>query len=220
MDIKTENIKKEEIPEEKKKKNREEFIASLARQEEEIIRENDDLEMIQGEKAPWKKMVFAVAMIIAVGGAVGSGYVFWFKEKGQSPADNTKNESTLLGQTENSAETNNLPNSQAETENAPTPVQEILPAEINIKVLNSGALAGSAGKVSSLLVSKGYKKAQAGNGESENVSGSFVYFSGEEFKKQAEAVNEILIAGKIKSEMKEAATAEQKSADVVVILGK
>lgn len=93
-------------------------------------------------------------------------------------------------------------------------------AELKIKVLNEGAAAGLAGKAKTALVSQGYAKAEAGNGEADNVAGNFVYYSADKFKAEAGRIGEFLATRKIKAKVAAAETEEQKSAEIIVILGK
>lgn len=91
--------------------------------------------------------------------------------------------------------------------------------EIKITVLNGGATAGSAGKVQDLLVKQGYKLAQAQNAQADNHSGTAIYYS-QGFDKTAGIVKNLLKAKYPKTETKPAETDEEKSADLVIMLGK
>ncbi|MFA6973521.1 MAG: LytR C-terminal domain-containing protein [Parcubacteria group bacterium] len=93
-------------------------------------------------------------------------------------------------------------------------------AALKVKVLNEGAAAGLAGKVKTALVTQGYAKAEAGNGTAEGVVGNFVYYSADKFRSEAEKMAEFLVTRSIKSGVAAAVTDEQRSGDIVVVLGK
>lgn len=93
-------------------------------------------------------------------------------------------------------------------------------AQISLKVLNEGATPGSAGKIKDFLIEKGYAKAEAGNGEKKDFQGAVVFYGEDKFKTEADWIKEMLAGKKIKAETKEAVSDEEKSADIVIILGK
>lgn len=94
------------------------------------------------------------------------------------------------------------------------------PAELAIKVLNGGTTPGTAGKIKDFLISKGYAKSEAGNAENENHLGAAVYYKEEISKKEAQWIKEMLAGKEIKAEIKLAGTEEEKSADIIIMLGK
>ena len=214
--IKVEKVKKEEIYKDKIKKQ-ETFIASLGRKKtEEEKPANSQLEYVEGKTSLGKKIFFAVLSLIVLGALIGGGYLWRLKKPAANPAGEKENEVVIPVSLEPSVDQTMEEKSTDENQ----PVAEVAPAALGVKVLNAGAAAGSAGRIKTLLAGQGYVKTEAGNGQGENVIGATVYYKGEQFKKPAEALKEILAAGKIKAEVKEALTAEQQSADVVVILGK
>lgn len=103
---------------------------------------------------------------------------------------------------------------------SPAPEEKITAGEINIKILNEGAAAGLAGKVKTALAGEGYVKTEADNGATDKIVGNFIYYSADKFKAEAEKISEFLATRKIKAVVAVAETVEQKSADIVVILGK
>lgn len=93
------------------------------------------------------------------------------------------------------------------------------PEELAIKILNGGAVSGSAGKVKEILISKGYVKAEAKNAEEDGYQGAIIYYS-ENLEKEATGVKEVLSDKYSKIELKQASSGEEKSGDIVIILGK
>lgn len=93
------------------------------------------------------------------------------------------------------------------------------PAEISIKILNGGAVAGSAAKIKDILTNKGYSKTEAQNAQENNHEGLVVYHAGT-LEAEAGAVRELLKANYPKAEIKPASSVEEKMADIVIILGK
>lgn len=96
------------------------------------------------------------------------------------------------------------------------PAQDI--KKLKIVVLNGGAPAGVAGKIAMLIAGKGYSEPTAKNAASDQHSGQAVYYSG---SSQAEAakVRDILKVQYPDILLKAAVSAEEKSADIVVMLG-
>lgn len=94
------------------------------------------------------------------------------------------------------------------------------PETIAVSVLNGGAAGGSAGKVTTYLQSKGYKKAKAGNTNGSNI-GIVVYYS-EDMEDEAKALQLVLLdnyKGVTASPAKDAQNKDASSAPIVVILG-
>ena len=99
--------------------------------------------------------------------------------------------------------------------------EELKSSEIAIKVLNVGASAGTAGRIKDFLVSQGYTKNESGNGQNSALAKSLVFYKEEKFKEKAQAVSGLLLKEKkISTEVKAAISTEEKSADIVVQLGK
>lgn len=212
-EIKAETVKKEEIYEDKIKKQ-EAFIANLGRRKEAEKNPEDIQPEYGAENNPQKKkMIFSILAIVILLVIVASSYGLWSRNKNKTaPKELENNSVAVVNQLEDKTE-------EKQPEPEKVPVAEIKPAEIKIKILNEGAPAGSAGKNKDFLVSKGYAKTEAGNGELDSVN-SFIYYNGEKFKSAAEKIKELLTENKIKASAKEALTSEQKSADIVIVLGK
>lgn len=100
-----------------------------------------------------------------------------------------------------------------------TPVsQSVSPLDTAIKILNGGAVGGSAGKMKELLAGKGYKKLEASNSNSA-YSGTTIFY-----RSEAKTVAEKILTD-IKSkypfaQIKLGASSEEKSGPIVIILGK
>lgn len=92
------------------------------------------------------------------------------------------------------------------------------PADIKIAVLNGGSPAGSAGKLQTVLKSLGYQKTEAGNARGSIYNGKIVYYL-PDFKAAAEGVAEKIKNTYPTVTVKEAASAEEKAASIVIILG-
>ena len=114
-----------------------------------------------------------------------------------------------------------------ENANKPTeeqPVEEevakIDPLQMKIEVLNGGAASGIAGKIKDFLTSKEYKNVEAKNAIADNNIGTAIYYTDENLKTEAEWIGKLLEAKKIKAGVKIASTDEEKSGDVVIVLGK
>lgn len=95
-------------------------------------------------------------------------------------------------------------------------------AALRISVLNEGSAAGSAGKVADMLAEKGYENAQSGNGEEKNRMGNTIAYHEERFKSQVEVIQALLKGMNITAETREASAEneEEKSGDIVILLGK
>lgn len=215
--IKLEPVSKDEIYRNKLEKEKA-FVAKFKKSEES---ENESINPTSvTENTSRKSSTFIIIGAFFVAGMLSAAYFYFLR----NPKTPTINE--VPAGMETSVESADQAVSQettqaANNENVPVVEEkEIMPSEISVKVLNEGAIAGSAAKVKGILTGKGYTKTEAGNGEKENLSGTTVYYKEEKFKKLAETVSKILSANKIKSEIMLAVSTEEKSADIVVILGK
>lgn len=99
--------------------------------------------------------------------------------------------------------------------------KEIPTAEVAVKIIARGASAGSAEKIRNILLSDGYEKAAIGSGKGADIIQTLVFFREEKFSIKAQNVRELLIQKeKIYSALGVASSTEEKSADIVIILGK
>ncbi|PIP27143.1 MAG: hypothetical protein COX30_03375 [Candidatus Moranbacteria bacterium CG23_combo_of_CG06-09_8_20_14_all_39_10] len=164
--------------------------------------------------------IFLVGMVIAV--VVGVGYTFNKKIKNDKVVDNRPSMAIAIEAIDSDATSDDESQNKTTEEDVVVPEEtKISPADINVNVLNNGAPAGSAGKIKDLLVKNGYAKAVAGNSSSVSIVGTSLYYSADKFKTTAEASARLLEAnGSIKVVVSGASSAEQKSGDIVIILGK
>lgn len=91
--------------------------------------------------------------------------------------------------------------------------------EINVKILNGGAVPGSAGKLKNVLIKNNYAKVEAQNAAEEDHEGAIIYYA-ENFEKEATAMKDLLKTKYSEISSQQASTDEEKSSDVVIILGK
>jgi hypothetical protein len=215
--IKTETVKKEEIYKDKMKQH-EAFIASLGRKKETSEKvSNKEPEYVEEKSSFGKKIIFSVLGICVLGAIIGGGYWVWSKKKQKVASGEIPSQVVISINQEPSQD-----NSEGES---PVPdnnqVEEIKLSEIAIKVLNAGAPAGSAGRVKDFLIVQGYAKTEAGNGQEAAIAKSYIFYKEERFKEKAQGLGGLLLKEKkISTEVKPASSAEEKSADIVVELGK
>jgi hypothetical protein len=127
-------------------------------------------------------------------------------------AENSGNE-VGSGQENSQADQKTSKNSQDE--------EEIPPAEIGIKVISRGAPSGEAEKIRSILKSAGYDKSVIGGEKKEDIVQVLIFFREDKFRIEAESIAQLLIEkDKIFSYARKASSAEEKSADILIILGK
>jgi hypothetical protein len=97
--------------------------------------------------------------------------------------------------------------------------KNISPSEIDIKVLNGGATAGTALKIKNSLISEGYSKTESGNAKLSNYQGVTVYYK-TDFKNQVDDLKQILGEQYKIITTKEGANNKEVDGDIVVIMGK
>jgi hypothetical protein len=190
---------------------------------EDIYQNGVDLPGKYGEKkTSLGTKLFLSFLILAILGIVGYG-IFQYREKQKIIKAQEKMSLVSAIREQPPISAKSMPEDKRDQEEISLPAQEISPkkslAEIKISVLNGGAPAGTAGKVKALLVSAGYAKAEAGNALGSDNSGVYIYFSNG-YSREAE---DLKLAFKDKypvAETKEASSGEQKSANLVVIMGK
>lgn len=91
--------------------------------------------------------------------------------------------------------------------------------KLKISVLNGGAPVGAAGKISKLIAGSGYSEPTARNAASDQHSGQAVYYS-DDIQAEAAKIRDMLKSQYPDILLKVAVSAEEKSADIVVMLGK
>ncbi|HCP08744.1 MAG TPA: hypothetical protein DIT25_03040 [Candidatus Moranbacteria bacterium] len=203
-EIITEKIEKEELKKSGKPKKKMQDIEKKDDFLTKFAKKNTSRPDIVIENKPWNKYWIYGGAILAVIIIAIFSWIFFKPEKSE-PAQSAASPAVEKAVSE-------------PDEKEPEPEKEIGMGDLGIKVLNEGAPAGLAGKVKTALISGGYARAEAGNGKSK-VSGNFIYYSEEKFKKHAEEIRDFLKAKNVVAEILEAKTEEQKSGDIVIILG-
>lgn len=178
-----------------------------------------------------ENIILSAMAVLILAMIAGTGYWIWTKFA--SPREENKVSITSITEEPKAEEPKNEESIQEETKPAeePTPPaaeepaysadkeKTILPAEVNVKVLNGGAPPGSAAKIRDLLKTKGYTKIEAANANLSSYAGVNIYYRAE-FKSEAEKIKEALAVQYKAIEMKEGTNAQEASGDIVVILGK
>jgi hypothetical protein len=119
----------------------------------------------------------------------------------------------VLGKTKGTSPTP-LVESQADMYEIPT-------ADLGIKIVRRGAPVGYAEDIDDLLKNSGYGKSAVDSKKGSDIVQTLVFFNGEKFRLEAEALREFLIQKEqIYSAIGQASSAEEKSADIVIMLGK
>ena len=188
---------------------------------EKNLGDEDDV-FIKGEKSDFKEKSNGLIYFLSVIIFVLAGVIIWFvwqnggsfKFSGKSGIIAETPEVVSIETFEETKEAEN--NSQTEEIKA----EEIDGTELEIKVYNASGVAGQAGKIKDFLTDKKYKKVEADNFSGEQQTGSTLYYKEEKFKQEALWIADILKDQKIEPEVKLASTDEEKSGDLVLILGK
>jgi len=93
--------------------------------------------------------------------------------------------------------------------------------KITVKIINKGAAAGTERKIQKLLAIQEQLTVTIGNRSGSAVDQSSVFFREEKFREEAQSIAQLLREKeKIFSYARIATTVEEKSADIVIILGK
>lgn len=188
---------------------------------EKNLGDEDDV-FIKGEKSDFKEKSNGLIYFLSVIIFVLAGVIIWFvwqnggsfKFSGKSGIIAETPEVVSIETFEETKEAEN--NSQTEEVKA----EEIDGTELEIKVYNASGVAGQAGKIKDFLTDKKYKKVEADNFSGEQQTGSTLYYKEEKFKQEALWIADILRDQKIEPEVKLASTDEEKSGDLVLVLGK
>lgn len=183
---------------------------------------NDDIIVIKADEKDiqsnfkWKLAGF-ILLAIGLGSA---SYVFWNKSKETKVAVQeqtvavAKNNEELPQQESVSAE------SDAERVVEIAELSEADSLKIKINVFNGSGVAGAAGKVKDLLINKKYESVEAKNYPTDKIADSSVYYKEDIFKEEAQKVADFLEIGSNEMPVRLASKDEEKSADVVIVLGK
>lgn len=181
----------------------------------------ENIKMPEQKRNYWEFGIFVAVVIILLAAVVVLGFLVF-----KTFSDPNRGKSSI--QDINKEENSNIASKEPEkkTEEAAKPVEnndqsikEISPLETAIKILNGGAVGGSAGKVKTVLVEKGYKKVEAGNSDKSNYVGVTVFYQAD-MKTVAEKVVADLKVKYPTAQAKFGVSAEEKSGPIVIILGK
>jgi len=173
-----------------------------------------------------RKMIWIAAGIILLAAGVAGAVFLAGKNKNkiievssQMPAVSVggNNSSSAPLSANNSAQNQEL-EAQTETKPAAARLEETKPQDLSIEVLNGGAAAGSAAKTGKILEAVGYVKIEAKNAESRDHAGTSIYYQ-DNFQLWAERITGTLIVKYPGIKTQKAETAEEKSGDIVVLLG-
>lgn len=173
-----------------------------------------------GHISPKKEnLILAVIVIIILALVFGSGFWVWGKVKPSKQERKISITNLVEEPKEQSSEAvQEGQKTEEQSQETPEDVKNITPADINVKVLNGGAAAGSAGKIKNTLVSKGYAKTEAGNANLSSYKGAVIYYQ-KEFKEPAREIKEIIKTNFAAVEIKEGINEKEIGGDIVVILG-
>jgi len=182
------------------------------------INDNDSEELLLNEETVkekesmnWAIFVLFLVIIVLMGGVI---YLFVENQKLKNSSGSQVVDEVGESQTEadSSTETEAIKEEKTET------VASADKSETGVKILNASGVAGAAGKIKDFLGSD-YKKVETGN-YSKTTTGTIIYYSEEKFKVVAEELAESLKEKKLSPEVELASSSEDKSADIVVVLGK
>lgn len=226
-------IKKEDAPKKKTitkplaKKTQENQVTSIEKEvkDEYPTEREDDSEdlIIKGDKSdaqssrPWLVYLLLIVIIILLAG-VG---LLLFQNKKMLNMKVSSQPEIVIESAEVPAEsqTPTVADTAQQQESVPQ-IEAVQVTDISIKVLNGSGVAGAAGKAKEFLADKKYKSVEAGNYSSDTVDGTIVYYSEDKFKAEAQWISDMLKDKEIISEIKLASSDEEKSMDIVIILGK
>lgn len=183
---------------------------------EDAMASEEDAIIIQGSKADTKggfKWVAGVLVLIIMVSAGGAVYIFLGdkeEEKVVSTPDVSVEESQVVI---NSQEV------QAGEEDMIEKL-EIDLSKIKIDVYNGSGVAGAAGKIKDALVGQKYENIEAKNYPTEKSAITALYYKENNLKEEAQKIADFLKNNEVELEIKLASSEEEKSADIVIVLGK
>lgn len=211
-------IKKETKPLLKKEVKSEKAVV----EEDTLLREEENSEelFIKGVKEDSKRSInWLVYILLLVIITLLGGIAFLLIQNRSNNKIVVSNELQAVDEKE-SPIAENQPIEEPKEPQAEEPAEEIDTTKLSIKVFNGSGVAGAAGKVKDFLVSKEYEKVETGNYSSEEVTGSTIYYSQDNLEEEARWLADILKDKDIQAEVKLASTDEEKSAELVIVLGK
>lgn len=185
---------------------------------EEMVEERETVKPIKKRKYWEFGMLLFVLLIIAM--AIGALIFLGVKKIGNKDAQKISIQDIPEEMAKDDSKKNIIETTKAQetTKNETDVPKNSNPLETSVKILNGGSFGGSAGKMKTLLVEKGYKKLEVGN-SNVNYSGTTIFYQAE-FKAVAEKILSDLKPKYSSAQIKPGASVEEKSGSVVIILGK
>lgn len=191
---------------------------------------NTDMET-EKETIPEKKeenekkegLIITLIAIFVLGIIFGGAYWVWQKIK-PSRGDkkvsiqNLVEEMPKVGE-KNQGNPGNQGDQGNQKEEPPVEEKTVNLADIDVKVLNGGAAAGTAAKVKTNLIASGYAKAESGNAGASGYKAVTIYYKSD-FADQIQGIKDILKTAYGTIETKEGMNEKEITGDIVIILGK
>ncbi|HBI16801.1 MAG TPA: hypothetical protein DDY52_01405 [Candidatus Moranbacteria bacterium] len=192
-----------------------ELMAEELSQEEGVVTPEDTI-VIQGSKTDAKsgfKWTAVVLVLITMVLAGGAWYMFLDDKKEEKVA--TVPEVSIDQQ----QESNNSQEVEAIVEEKGK-LQKIDLSKMKIDVYNGSGVAGAAGKIKDTLVGQKYENIEAKNYPTEKSATTALYYKEDNLKEEAQKIADFLKNNELEMEIKLASSEEEKSADIVIVLGK
>jgi len=230
-----------------RKETREALIASFVmKKKKEKNPENKKSWYFRGKKLPRKEILFIILGLIILGGATGGGYFLKLKaqketlsaeaEKKENSAASFPEEISNINQEgkeadadeasgleENSwiSENTSQDYLQEELDKNGENAEKIQPGAVSLKILNKGAPAERVSQTKKILIGQGYSRTKTAEGEQPDAVLNVVFFQKEKFRIEAQNIAQLLREKEeIHSYARPAGSDEEKSADIVIVLGK
>jgi cytoskeletal protein RodZ len=205
-----ESVSEEAVVEEKKTPKRRVSRSASVSENESGRKENSS----KNKRNYWE---FGLLVFVALVLIVAVGFLIFLAVKKVGNPEAGKVSIQNISKTESQTKEEISEKAPVEKE-AETP-KAVNPMDVSIKILNGGAIGGSAGKVKEVLALKGYKKIEVGNSDKSNYVGVNVFYQGDG-KVTAEKVATDLKTKYPTAAAKLGVSVEEKSSSIVIILGK
>lgn len=212
---------------EKKQNIQANSLGDITREKESIVEEliqneniavsEEEVITIHGSKADTKggfKWVAGILFLIIMALAGGAAYMFLGDKKEEKVA--TAPEANV----NQNQESNNSQDAQAAAEENIEELEKIDLSKMKIDVYNGSGVAGAAGKIKDTLVGQKYENIEAKNYPAEKSAITALYYKENNLKEEAQKIADFLKNNEVELEIKLASSEEEKSADIVIVLGK
>jgi cytoskeletal protein RodZ len=166
-----------------------------------------------------ENFIIALIFIFLVSLTLAAGYWVWQELKPKDTKNTTSIEKLVDETSREEAKAEDINNEEKKEKKDNPKEEEILPAYINIKVLNGGAISGAAAKVKNTLVVEGYSKTETGNAKARGYKGVTIYYF-EKFENEVQKIEGILKKSYQLIEKKKGMNEQEVNGDIVIILGK